>query len=316
MIDKPMISIITPVYNVEKYLKRCVLSILQQTYNDFELILIDDGSTDKSGKICDEMQAYDSRVVVVHQKNKGAGAARNAGLEIAKGNYIGFVDSDDWVDRKMYEVLINAIKEYPQSDMAECGTNRVRGENKKSLTNTGIYTTEVKTRKQMLESFFRINGGESNYGIYTKLIKRSVIENFRFVEGTISEDVMASYYFYKNSKNIVTTNQKMYNYFQNNNGVTRNKVSRKDLEYITAFKKIEKDVKEFLPELDKYAELNFVRANFTILGKIKIYGYDKNDIELKKNIIEMKRVVRSNFRNLFSLKMSFTRKILLLLVCL
>lgn len=316
MIDKPMISIITPVYNVEKYLKRCVLSILQQTYNDFELILIDDGSTDKSGKICDEMQAYDNRVVVVHQKNKGAGAARNAGLEIAKGNYIGFVDSDDWVERKMYEVLINAIKEYPQADMAECETNRVRGENKKSLTNTSTYRTEVKTRKQMLESFFRINGGESNYGIYTKLIKKSVIENFRFVEGTISEDVMASYYFYKNSMNVVTINQKMYNYFQNNKGVTRNKVSRKDLEYITAFKKIEKDVKEFLPELHKYAELNFARANFTILGKIKIYGYDKNDIELKEKIIEMKRVVRSNFRNLLSLKMSFTRKILLLLVCL
>ncbi len=106
----PKISIIIPVYNVEQYLGRCMESVLNQTYKNIEVILIDDGSKDRSSSMCDEWKAKDDRVVVIHQKNAGAGAARNAGLAIANGELIGFVDSDDWIQLNMYETLINAIK--------------------------------------------------------------------------------------------------------------------------------------------------------------------------------------------------------------
>lgn len=99
------ISIIVPVYNAEKYLDRCVESILGQTFSDFELILVDDGSPDNSGKLCDKWAKKDHRIKVVHQANKGAGAARNAGLRIAEGRYIGFVDSDNWIEVNMYQIL-------------------------------------------------------------------------------------------------------------------------------------------------------------------------------------------------------------------
>lgn len=105
-----MVSIIVPVYKVEKFLPKCIESVLNQTYTDFELILVDDGSPDKSPEICDKYAELDKRVVVIHQKNAGVSAARNAGLENAKGEYIGFVDPDDWIAPKMYEQMIFAME--------------------------------------------------------------------------------------------------------------------------------------------------------------------------------------------------------------
>lgn len=105
-----MVSIIIPVYKVEKYLSKCIESILKQTYFDLELILVDDGSPDKCPEICDTYASKDERVVVIHQKNAGVSAARNAGLEKAKGEYIGFVDPDDWIAPEMYEKMIQAME--------------------------------------------------------------------------------------------------------------------------------------------------------------------------------------------------------------
>ena len=105
----PLISFIIPVYNVEKYLAQCIESVLVQSHDNIEIILVDDGSTDKSGEICDNFSKTDNRVRVIHQENRGASAARNAGLGIAKGNYIAFIDSDDYVSPSMAEKLLDAI---------------------------------------------------------------------------------------------------------------------------------------------------------------------------------------------------------------
>ena len=118
----PKISIIVPVYNVEKYLRKCVDSILNQTFKDFELILVDDGSIDTSGKICDEYNLKDNRIKVIHKENGGLSSARNAGLDIAQGEYIGFVDSDDWIELDMYEELYKICKEN-DTDVGIVGIN-------------------------------------------------------------------------------------------------------------------------------------------------------------------------------------------------
>ena len=114
-----LISAIVPVYNVEKYLYRCVDSILKQTYENFELILIDDGSPDNCSQMCDELSEKDSRIKVIHQENQGLSAARNSGIKIAKGNYLTFIDSDDWISNTMFEDLINLIKE-KNADISIC----------------------------------------------------------------------------------------------------------------------------------------------------------------------------------------------------
>ena len=121
---KPLISIIVPVYKVEKYLNRCIHSIVNQTMKDLEIILVDDGSPDTCPKMCDDWAKKDKRIKVIHQKNKGLSAARNHGIKISKGKYIGFVDSDDYIDKYMYENMVSVlIKE--QGDMCCCKLQKV-----------------------------------------------------------------------------------------------------------------------------------------------------------------------------------------------
>lgn len=136
-----MISIVIPVYNSEQYLRQCVDSVLAQTYKNLDVILVDDGSTDSSPAICDEYAARDVRVRVIHQENGGIGAARNAGIKIAKGTYIGFVDSDDWIDPLMYEYMYEKITR-TQSDIAICGYTyeyRNRSEVKQPVPAPAVY---------------------------------------------------------------------------------------------------------------------------------------------------------------------------------
>ena len=115
----PQLSVIVPIYNAEKFLMRCVNSILDQKFKDFELILIDDGSSDASPEICDEIIKNDNRIVVIHQDNAGVAAARNIGIEIATGNYIAFVDSDDFIEEEMYFSMINIAEKY-NCDVVMC----------------------------------------------------------------------------------------------------------------------------------------------------------------------------------------------------
>ena len=149
----PEISIIVPVYNVEKYLKRCIDSILNQSFTDFELILVDDGSTDNSGKIIDEYALKDKRIKVIHKENGGQGSARNRGLDIAKGNYIGFVDSDDWIHKDMYKCMYQIINE-DNTDIVQIGHNTVEEytEDKRCNINEEKYFYELsKKEKELLK---------------------------------------------------------------------------------------------------------------------------------------------------------------------
>jgi len=138
--SSPKISIIVPVYNVENYLCKCVDSILEQTYKEIELILIDDGSTDSSGVICDKYKNKDTRVFVIHKKNEGVSSARNCGLKVAVGDYVGFVDSDDYVLNDMYEYLLNLSIMY-NADITSCSFS--------VINDKGIIIHRIKKRRIM-----------------------------------------------------------------------------------------------------------------------------------------------------------------------
>lgn len=130
--DNPKISVIIPVYNVEPYLRRCLDSVIRQTYTNLEIILVDDGSTDGSSAVCDEYKEKDSRILVIHKENGGVSSARNAGLEMATGEWIGFVDSDDWVETDMYEYLYELAKEH-ETDVAQCAVAMENGSQRETL---------------------------------------------------------------------------------------------------------------------------------------------------------------------------------------
>ena len=180
----PEISIIVPVYNVEKYLTRCIDSILNQTFTDFELILVDDGSTDKSGVICDKYSKIDSRIKVIHSKNEGAAQARNYGLDIAKGKFIGFVDSDDYINRDMYQILYENINKY-NCDICVCGHQSFQDKVKVAFEDSKEEIIEF-DNKLALKNYF-LDYEDSERVMYTiiwdKLYRRELFKNLRFPKG-------------------------------------------------------------------------------------------------------------------------------------
>lgn len=225
---KPEISIIVPVYKVEKYLKKCVDSILNQTFKDFELILVDDGSPDNCGKICDEYAHKDSRVKVIHKENGGLSSARNAGLDIAQGEYIGFVDSDDWIEPDMYEILYKLIKKY-KTNISICGIRTVKKNiNTYNITPKVNHIIRLKRGKEeVLES--RYSDNWISWSCCNKLYSRVKIKGIRFIEGIIYEDVPFSIEVFNQISSYVYTDKKLYNYLQIGESITRNKISNKHL---------------------------------------------------------------------------------------
>ena len=186
-----LISIIVPVYNVEKYIKKCIDSIINQTYKNLEIILVDDGSPDNCGKICDEYAEKDKRIKVIHKENGGLSDARNAGIKIARGCYIGFVDSDDWIDKNMYEKLYKTLKE-KDADIACCKLIRYKNTIEKISKKFDGRIVEYDQR-QYIKKFFKIDSQECVYYAWNKLYKRQVIDKEQYPIGLTSEDVVGTY---------------------------------------------------------------------------------------------------------------------------
>lgn len=307
----PKISVIVPVYNVEKYLNRCVNSILVQTFKDFEIILIDDGSTDRSAEICDEWSYKNDKIKVLHKNNGGQSSARNVGLSVAQGEYISFVDSDDWIEPDMFEYLYDLLQKYPEAQMAqgEWKFDKVYS----LIENNTKENVRVLDRKDMLDYFFRIHGEKSNDAIWNRLYKREMLKKFSFVD-VKHEDILACYEFFTTATQMVVSNKIIYHYFVHHEGVTLT-FNKKDFGLIDVWNMVCVRVKNEFPEYVYYAEISKKRAYFTLLSKMRLCGFDKNDQFLVKKQKELKKQVRGDFNILIRWKMPISRKILLILVC-
>ena len=250
---KPIISIIVPIYNVEKYLNRCMTSLLNQTIKNIEIILVDDGSPDNCPQLCEQYALLDDRIKVIHKKNEGLGYARNSGLEVAKGEYIAFVDSDDYVSTNMYEELYNAAK--TQSfDIVYCGVNAQKSNGKtyqehvsdRILSSTddiinflaNIIACDISSTQERSEPM----------SVWHAIYKRELIEkhNIRFMSEReiLSEDIIFDINIIPNCKKIRFIPQALYHYCYNENSLTqnfqRNKLSRSSSllkEMLSALKK-------------------------------------------------------------------------------
>lgn len=210
----PKLSIIVPVYNVEPYIRRCLDSILSQTFKDFEVIIVDDGSPDNCGNIIDEYAQNDDRIIAIHQQNKGVSSARNAGLRIARGEYIGFVDPDDWIDYLMYEKLINIIQN-TGSDVACCGWF----EGERQLIVPDLYMMD---REQYLLQIWSIPISIAD-SICNKVFKSKILEN-TYLKECISqgEDYDFLYQSSFNVNRVVYLDEPLYYVEQRSGSATRN----------------------------------------------------------------------------------------------
>lgn len=227
MSQNELISIIIPVYNVERYLERCVESVLKQTYYNIEIILINDGSIDGSFKICEKLAQLDDRIILINKSNGGLSSARNAGLHAATGKYISFVDSDDYISPVMLEVLLNNLKSQ-NADISECAVHFTSAISKVSDT--------VLVKLIDKESWLLNIIEKSQYSVWRRLYKKEILKDKGFKAGYIYEDVFFLYDILDGINKIVQTTQKLYFYFDEDFSIMRSEFSEKNIDIIFAFK--------------------------------------------------------------------------------
>lgn len=233
-----MISVIVPVYNVEPYLRKCLDSIINQTYRDLEILIIDDGSTDNSGRICDEYRS-DDRVRVFHTENHGLSAARNLGLDNANGEWIGFVDSDDWIEPDMYEGLIKRAEE-SRADVVECG----------SLFEYPTKTTKHSAVQSLIpetESVSSLLKGKVSTLVWNKIYNRKLFDLTRFPDGRSFEDIATTHKIIKNAK-VVGAPDYLYHWLQRESGISQSHDLKNLIDYWLAYKDRYDDLKGIVDE--------------------------------------------------------------------
>ena len=275
---RDLISVIVPVYNVERYLKRCIESIINQTYKDLEIILVDDGSTDSSGNICDKYKKIDKRINVIHKENGGLSDARNEGLKVVTGTYIAFVDSDDYVDEQFLEKLYLAVKEN-NSDISICKYKKTikldeRNTEEIQTNKYSIYNTEEALKELLL--FKKIE----NY-VWNKLYKRELFFKLFFKVGKKMEDIGIMYKIFEKASKIVSIDYIGYFYVQRE-GSTMGQVNPQLI----------LDTREMVNERFDYINKKFPQlvdeANINRLVFIKYYFEDIGKNNIKKIMKEKK----------------------------
>lgn len=301
--ETPIISVIVPIYNVKAYLNRCVDSILKQTYLNLQIILVDDGSIDGCAEICDKYEKIDSRVQVFHKKNGGLSDARNYGIDRAIGDYIAFVDSDDFVNERYIEKLYTNLAEN-DGDISILRYKRFYNEEECYQDITKNEVVNCYTAKEAIEVLLyrpEIIPQSSN----AKLYKSHLFKDVRFPIGRHNEDIATTYKLFAKANIIVHSNLEYYFYFQREESIVRSNFTERTMDCVWFSEEILRFVEEKMPSVRNAAVCFALAQNIQVLLKIPInnseYGEDL-DI-LKKNIKRYRKVV------IFDTKVTWQRRL-------
>lgn len=287
----PAISVIVPVYRVEKYLEECLVSILKQSFRDLELILIDDGSPDNSGIICERYAQLDKRIRVIHQKNGGHSAARNTGLDIAQGKYISFIDSDDIVPDWMLAELYHVITKY-NLDMVKGRHQRFTD----SIEKTDQYDSQVYVMdtEQAIENFLdepHSSDKKINVAVWDGLYKRELFNDIRFPLGLIYEDGYVTPQILLKADKIAVYNKIIYFYRRNPNGTMAQGITKHSLQSLNDW--------EFLHYLitDRFPQYGNMTCKKWINKYLEMYKYIQNHKELDSDGKILRRIRKELMKN-------------------
>lgn len=246
------ISVIVPIYKVEKYLPKCVDSLINQTYKDLQIILVDDGSPDNCPKICDEYAKKDARITVIHKANGGLSDARNAGLPCATGEYISFIDSDDYVTPNFFEILFNTMQK-EKSDICECLVQKVYEDTTLSQNaETGNISTYNSTKALSL----LIEDKVFHQHVWNKLYKTAVIKNILFEKGKTNEDEFWTYQVFGKAKKISLIEKPMYCYLQRSGSIMAEGYNLKRLDALEAKFQRQQYIEKNYPQISVISKLN------------------------------------------------------------
>lgn len=273
------ISVIVPVYNVEKFLPHCIESILNQTFENFELILVDDGSPDRCGEICDEAAKHDARVHVIHQKNAGLSAARNAGIEVAKGEWLSFIDSDDFVAPEFLQMLYAAVMQ----ESADCAICNFCYTNEKGVPiNTPKRTQvedEILSGEHILEDIAKVQ----YLIVMNKLYKKTIFRELRFPQGKVHEDVFVFAAIFSKVKKAVCVSAQQYFYCQREGSITHEKTSLNRLDetraFIACYTYFEThEMTRFMPIAEKRVFTSMIRNYYNLPRKMR-HSHEMKEIK-------------------------------------
>lgn len=307
---KDLITVVVPIYKVEKYLEKCIDSIIKQTYENLEIILVDDGSPDKCPQICDEYAKNDSRIRVIHKENGGVSSARNIGMENARGKWIAFIDADDWIEEKYFEKMLDRVKTN-DADIVLCGYNRVMPNcNIKINSNGGDEKVNAK------EYLIKVLNPQTGYGfVHMKIIKKQVIGDTRFdTDLKVGEDALFNIEISKKINTAILVKEALYNYRNNSESVVKKFDKNYVDKYLKSMVKNRKYIFEnYNDEEIKQNYYNFVAFHVMLIAVNYCYhpeNKEKNKLSVLKKVCKQKEykegIEKSNYNNL-----SMTRKITL-----
>lgn len=279
-----LVSVIVPIYNVEQYLPRCIDSILAQTYKELQIILVDDGSPDRCPEICDNYAKKDKRIEVIHKCNGGLSDARNSGLDIARGKWIAFVDSDDVLNSRFIEFLYQAAVE-THSDIAVCGFEEF-DEVIPEDTKCKDYMIKRLTGYEMLERIYSDDHYEYLESVvsWNKLYNSKLFSSVKFPVGKIHEDEATTHKLFFKAKKVVLLNTTLYYYYQNKEGIMKRKISVKRLDYIDSLfdRYMFYEEKKLFDLSQKTVEKLYISiVDFASINRDLVDNYDMFYLELK-----------------------------------
>lgn len=281
--DNPLVSVIIPVYNVEKYLGACMTCVCNQTYKNIEIIMVDDGAKDSSGSMCDSWKKEDNRIRVIHKKNGGLSDARNAGITLATGEYIVFIDSDDLVSEKLVEHLYNTMIKYHAHisicDLVHCYPDKEFSyfDETKSL----VYNAEDAICEMMYQTSFLYAAG-------AKMYRRELFDSINFPVGLLYEDVAIMYKVFANADAIAYSDAKLYGYLHRENSITTKKFNRRDCDIINICNEQLTFAIKYSPKVYKAAQA------YQVVGALRIYLNAPNTDEFCDDIKKCEELIRLN----------------------
>ena len=282
-----LISVIIPIYKVEKYLKKCIDSVINQTYKNLEIILVNDGSPDKCKEICEEYEKNDNRIVIINKENGGLSDARNAGIDIAKGKYISFIDSDDYVSDDYIEYMYNLITEH-SAKMSICRVREVWTNTKiEEIKNDEDITSQLMNSKETFYSLLFDKGVE--VCAYAKLYAKELFDDIRFPKGKVYEDTAIMYKIIKKARKIVYGSKRCYYYVARKGSISKHpEFNKNENDYIEHTFQMLDFLEKRYPDLKSAIHRFDVYARFRIL-KMLIFTKPRNRKMEKEYIKEIKK---------------------------
>lgn len=304
-----LISVIIPVYNVEQYLERCVKSVIAQTYKNLEIILVDDGAKDNSGKLCDELAKLDERIKVIHKANGGLSDARNHGMRMATGDYIGFVDSDDYIAEDMFETLYNLIEEN-NADISIVSFYEMYKDKLIGVRDSG--NLEILSKQEAMRELL-VDTKIQSYA-WNKLFRKELFSDLEFPTGKNFEDIATTLLLFEKCDKVVLLEKPKYYYLRRDDSIIGVRNSKTYTDYLEVIYDKYMYLKDKYPEIEVYNAYNYVINMIWVYTIIVTFGLDEVYKEFEKQYDLFEKLVKEYEKEIFEMLGAYNKAVLYMML--